>query len=172
MSFWRLLKSPGGVDGCRASVEMAIRTNLKRANQGSTFENCTLAVSTTLRNRYRVVRRTFDELTLLPEASPFGWQPAKEIPELLAEYIVDQEFPGKASSWLDDRMEDILRQLIISDNVQANSAVSAIFLMLNNSSMQAPHWGKWLSESLVGQMYDVAWPVLNDRYPHLFDKQA
>jgi hypothetical protein len=92
MSFWKILTSPGGIEGTRASVELAVKTNLRRADAGLSFANRAIAVAATLTNRHRVIRRNFDPGTILFEAAPLAWPAQERVPKILPSTLWTKNF--------------------------------------------------------------------------------
>lgn len=169
MSFWKILTSPGGVEGCRASVEAAVVTNIKRAKEGTPFERRSVAVSEALSTRYKVVKRAFDPPTVLFEAAPLAFQAESRVPQIVAEYVVDQEFPGQSQVWLSELMPELLNDFANAKGTEVTSALGGMFLVLFSVTLVRPHWEKWLPPETRSKIQDVGGVHARKRWPDMFD---
>lgn len=105
---------------------------------------------------------------MLFEAAPLAWPDTGKVPAIVAEYVVDQEFPGKAESWFTEMMPDLLHNFVASEDYEVRGAISGIFLGLSSDRLN-PHWGKWVSTETLEAIYDVGRSHLEGRHPGAFD---
>jgi hypothetical protein len=161
MSFWKILTSPNGAEGCRASVDAAVRRHIKRAQAmfpPHSFSGRSVAVREVLELRYRVARRDYDPRFILCEAAPLAWLNDDQTPALVAEYVVDQEFPGKSAKWLAEAMPGHLHTFVTARplTTEMRDAVGGIYLFLTLAEpSRLPHWSRWLGQETLGVIYDI-----------------
>lgn len=167
MSLWKILTSPSGVEGCRASVEAAVKQNLKRVNQGSPFMRRTIAAAHALSARHRIVGREFDPSIIGAEVAPFAWD-ERRVAVLVAEYVVDQEFPQKTAKPFVDLMPDVLHNFVTADDAEVRNALGLIF-MRTASGRLFPHWMKWLRADTLELIYDIGRANLREKMPDVFE---
>ena len=99
MTWWKILTSPGGAAGTRASVISAMERNLRREGGGATYRAKADAIQQALTLRYRVIFGKNHNIPTGIEAKPLAYESVEKLPALVAEYIVAQEHPGR-DTWM------------------------------------------------------------------------
>ena len=155
MGWLNLLMSPSGAPGIRESLKIALKTNIRRAD-GSPFEKRAKAIAATLVNRYRFTKRPHVELLTALEAAPFAYLDESRVPNVVPEYVVDQELPNETYPWLDDVMSDTLASFFSDKRSDLESAQTSIFIAMSTGHLDYVHWMKWLDEDIIGLIFDRA----------------
>lgn len=163
MSFWKILTSPSGAEGTRASVASAMRTNLKRANSGVSFSDRIDAIAHTLELRYRVVRgRHFENPTKI-ESVPLAYASAARLPDIIAEYVVAQEHPSDAHEWVKPVVLQIINDFFDDRSPDLSAHQAGIYTWLDLQTLHVC-WSDWLNSELKSKIMARGREMEQDRW--------